>query len=47
MKRKLGALNLVPLLDLSPEACVKLLLAGASDPQEPISRRGNELLKKR
>ena len=44
--RKLGALNLVPLLDLPPEACVKLLLAGASNPQEAVSRRGDELLKK-
>ena len=45
-QRKLGALSLVPLLELSPEAAVNLLLAGASDSQEPVSRRGNELLKK-
>ena len=46
-QRKLGALNLVVLLDTPPEAAVKLLLAGASDPQDAVARRGEELLKKR
>ena len=46
-QRKLGALNLVVLLDLPPDACVKLLLAGASDPSDAVLRRGEELLKKR
>lgn len=47
MRRKLGILNFTAAADLQPEAVVALYVAAACDPADSVSRRGEELLKKK
>ncbi|DBB07277.1 TPA: hypothetical protein ACH3X3_008782 [Trebouxia sp. C0006] len=46
-KRKLGILNFTAAAGLEPGAALLLYLIAAADPQDPVSRRGEELLRKR
>ncbi|OAY68778.1 Proteasome-associated protein ECM [Ananas comosus] len=45
-KRKLGILNIIEAMQLAPELVYPLYLAAASDSQEPVVKRGEELLKR-
>ncbi|WOK96791.1 hypothetical protein Cni_G05498 [Canna indica] len=45
--RKLGMLNVIEAMQLAPELVYPLYLAAASDSQEPVSKRGDELLKRK
>jgi proteasome component ECM29 len=45
--RKLGVLNFTAMAGIAPAEVLALYLAAASDPSDPILRRGDELLKKR
>ncbi|WCJ20554.1 Proteasome adapter and scaffold protein ECM29 [Euphorbia peplus] len=44
--RKLGVLNVIEALELDPEVVYPLYLAASADCQEPVMKRGEELLKK-
>ncbi|KAK6925530.1 Proteasome component Ecm29 [Dillenia turbinata] len=45
--RKLGILNVIEVMDLAAELVYPLYLAASADCQEPVSKRGEELLKKK
>lgn len=45
LMRKLGVLNVIEAMQLPPELVYPLYLAAASDSQEPVVKRGEELLK--
>ncbi|KAK3136068.1 hypothetical protein QOZ80_5BG0427580 [Eleusine coracana subsp. coracana] len=45
--RKLGILNVIEAMNLAPEAAYPLFLTAASDSQEPVSKKGEELLKRK
>ncbi|KAL1208896.1 hypothetical protein V5N11_010573 [Cardamine amara subsp. amara] len=45
-KRKLGILNVIGTMDLPGESVHPLYIAASVDSQEPVSKRGEELLKK-
>lgn len=47
LTRKLGILNVIEAMQLSPERVYPLYLAAASDSQEPVIKRGEELLKRK
>ncbi|XP_073008804.1 uncharacterized protein [Typha latifolia] len=47
MTRKLGILNLIDTMQLSPELVYPLFLVAASDSQEPVAKKGEELLKRK
>lgn len=47
LSRKLGILNVIEAMLLPPERVYPLYIAAASDSQEPIVKRGEELLKRR
>lgn len=47
MMRKLGILNVVEAMQLGPELVYPLYLAASSDSQEPVAKRGEELLKRK
>eukprot|EP00268_Persea_americana_P062214 TRINITY_DN795_c0_g1_i5.p1 TRINITY_DN795_c0_g1~~TRINITY_DN795_c0_g1_i5.p1 ORF type:complete len:1799 (+),score=364.65 TRINITY_DN795_c0_g1_i5:189-5585(+) len=46
LKRKLGMLNVIVAMELSPELVYPIYLAACSDSQEPVIRRGEDLLKR-
>ncbi|KAK4773586.1 hypothetical protein SAY87_028605 [Trapa incisa] len=45
--RKLGILNVIEAMDLSPEVVYSIYLAASADSQEAVVKRGDELLKKK
>ncbi|TVT99496.1 hypothetical protein EJB05_55165 [Eragrostis curvula] len=45
--RKLGILNVMEAMNLAPEIVYPLYLSAASDSQEPVSKKGEELLKRK
>nr|XP_009410433.1 PREDICTED: proteasome-associated protein ECM29 homolog [Musa acuminata subsp. malaccensis] len=47
MLRKLGMLNVIEAMQLTTELVYPLYLVAASDSQEPVSKRGEELLKRK
>ncbi|KAH1090696.1 hypothetical protein J1N35_017953 [Gossypium stocksii] len=47
LTRKLGILNLVEAMELSPELVYPLYLAASADSQEPVVKRGEELIKRK
>ncbi|URE19654.1 Proteasome-associated protein ECM29 [Musa troglodytarum] len=47
MLRKLGMLNVIEAMQLATELVYPLYLVAASDSQEPVSKRGEELLKRK
>ncbi|XP_048499629.1 uncharacterized protein LOC104890118 isoform X2 [Beta vulgaris subsp. vulgaris] len=47
LSRKLGILNVIESMDLSAEAVYPIYLAACADSQEPVAKRGEELLKKK
>ncbi|XP_052205851.1 uncharacterized protein LOC127810408 isoform X2 [Diospyros lotus] len=47
LTRKLGILNVIEALELAPEAVYPLYLAACTDSQEPVVKKGEELLKKK
>ncbi|CAH2033513.1 unnamed protein product [Thlaspi arvense] len=46
-KRKLGILNVIGTMDLPGESVYPLYIAASVDSQEPVAKRGEELLKKK
>uniref|UniRef100_A0A1J3GWL5 Proteasome-associated protein ECM29-like protein n=1 Tax=Noccaea caerulescens TaxID=107243 RepID=A0A1J3GWL5_NOCCA len=46
-KRKLGILNVIGTMDLPGESLYPLYIAASVDSQEPVAKRGEELLKKK
>ncbi|XP_024006382.1 proteasome-associated protein ECM29 homolog isoform X1 [Eutrema salsugineum] len=46
-KRKLGILNVIATMDLPGESVYPLYIAASVDSQEPVAKRGEELLKKK
>jgi proteasome component ECM29 len=46
LKIKLGILNVVQAMDLGPEVVYSIYVAACADSQEPVLKRGEELLKK-
>eukprot|EP00257_Ricinus_communis_P019881 XP_015578984.1 proteasome adapter and scaffold protein ECM29 [Ricinus communis] len=47
LMRKLGILNVIEAMELDPELVYPLYLAASADCQEPVNKRGEELLKKK
>ncbi|KAK8595997.1 hypothetical protein V6N13_000661 [Hibiscus sabdariffa] len=47
LTRKLGILNVVEAMELSPELVYPLYLAASADSQEPVVKRGEELIKRK
>nr|KJB35643.1 hypothetical protein B456_006G122400 [Gossypium raimondii] len=47
LTRKLGILNLVEAMELSPELVYPVYLAASADSQEPVVKRGEELIKRK
>ncbi|KAG1338330.1 hypothetical protein COCNU_04G006360 [Cocos nucifera] len=47
MMRKLGILNVIEAMQLGPELGYPIYLAASSDSQEPVIKRGEELLKRK
>ncbi|ESW13516.1 hypothetical protein PHAVU_008G203200 [Phaseolus vulgaris] len=47
LQRKLGILNVVQVMDLAPELVYPLYVAASVDCEEPVIKRGEELLKKK
>lgn len=47
LTRKLGTLNVIEAMQLAPELTYPLYVAAASDSQEPVAKRGEELLKRK
>uniref|UniRef100_A0A0D9XNV0 Uncharacterized protein n=1 Tax=Leersia perrieri TaxID=77586 RepID=A0A0D9XNV0_9ORYZ len=47
VSRKLGILNVIEAMQLAPEIVYPLYLAAASDSQESVTKRGEELLKRK
>ncbi|XP_057515552.1 uncharacterized protein LOC130797079 [Amaranthus tricolor] len=47
LNMKLGVLNVIESMDLSAEMVYPIYLAASTDSQEPVARRGEELLKKK
>ncbi|KAF5447658.1 hypothetical protein F2P56_033192 [Juglans regia] len=47
LTRKLGILNVVEAMELAPELAYPLYMAACADWQEPVVKRGEELLKKK
>lgn len=47
LTRKLGILNVIEAMDLVPELVYPLYLAASVDSQEPVAKRGEELVKKK
>ncbi|XP_058078401.1 uncharacterized protein LOC131226734 [Magnolia sinica] len=47
LMRKLGILNVIEAMELSPELVYPLYIAACSDSQEPVIKRGEELLKRK
>ncbi|KAJ1274098.1 hypothetical protein BS78_05G036600 [Paspalum vaginatum] len=45
--RKLGILNVIEAMNLAPEIVYPLYLSAASDSQEPVSKKGEEFLKRK
>jgi len=45
--RKLGVLNFTAMAGIAPAEVLSIYLAAASDPTDPVQKRGDELLKKR
>ncbi|XP_024006121.1 uncharacterized protein LOC112082825 [Eutrema salsugineum] len=46
-KRKLGILNVIGTMDLPGESVYPFYIAASVDSQEPVAKRGEELLKKK
>ncbi|XP_060667830.1 uncharacterized protein LOC107410333 isoform X2 [Ziziphus jujuba] len=47
VKRKLGILNVIDCMELAPELVYTLYVAATVDSQEPVAKRGEELLRKK
>ncbi|XVE59843.1 hypothetical protein DITRI_Ditri05aG0079400 [Diplodiscus trichospermus] len=47
LTRKLGILNVIEAMELSPELVYPLYVAASSDSQEPVVKRGEELIKRK
>ncbi|KAL5994755.1 hypothetical protein ACLOJK_024809 [Asimina triloba] len=47
LRRKLGMLNVIEAMELAPELIYPLYIAACSDSQEPVIKRGEELLKRK
>ncbi|QCE01566.1 proteasome component ECM29 [Vigna unguiculata] len=47
LQRKLGILNVIQAMELSPELVYPLYIAASVDREEPVIKRGEELLKKK
>ncbi|XP_020599416.1 proteasome-associated protein ECM29 homolog isoform X2 [Phalaenopsis equestris] len=47
LKRKLGILHIIESMQLAPGLAYPLYLAAASDSQDPVAKRGEDLLKRR
>lgn len=47
LKRKLGILNVIEAMELSPELVYPLYVAASADSQEPVVKRGEELMKRK
>ncbi|CAI0541306.1 unnamed protein product [Linum tenue] len=47
LTRKLGVLNVIEAIDLAPEHVYPLYLAATADCQEPVIKRGEQLMKKK
>ncbi|XVF04907.1 hypothetical protein REPUB_Repub05bG0125300 [Reevesia pubescens] len=47
LKRKLGILNVIEAMELSPELVYPLYVAASADSQEPVVKRGEELVKRK
>lgn len=47
LKRKLGLLNVIEAMELAPENVYPLYIAASADSQEPVIKRGEELLKRK